>query len=93
MFGFLFGWRKASRCKKLIRHVQCRLKLLKNKRESIIRQSCEVIVQLIKSGQDHKAFSRVGQLIRDQNMKDAYDLLDHFGELIVIRLRYIRRHK
>ncbi|PIA30667.1 hypothetical protein AQUCO_05400044v1 [Aquilegia coerulea] len=93
MFEILFGWRKASTCKKLIRNVQCRLKLLKNKRESIIRQLREVIIQLIKNGDDHTAFARVEQLIKDQRLRDVYDLLENFGELIIIRLAYIRRHR
>ncbi|KAL5730198.1 hypothetical protein ACHQM5_003050 [Ranunculus cassubicifolius] len=79
--------------KKLIKHVQCRLKLLKSKRESIIKQSRQVIVQLIKNGEDYKAFSRVEQLIRDESVKEVYELLDNFSELIIIRLRYIRRHR
>lgn len=45
--------------KKLINRVQCRLKLLKNKRNSIVRQLREDMAQLIKSGHEHIAFNRV----------------------------------
>ncbi|KAF6163135.1 hypothetical protein GIB67_024999 [Kingdonia uniflora] len=93
MFDIFFGWRKASRCKKLILRVQCRLKLLKNKRESIIRQLEGDVAQLIKAGKDQSAFARVEQLLKDQCLKAAYDLLDHFCEFIIVNLPYIRKHK
>ncbi|KAJ4981213.1 hypothetical protein NE237_032050 [Protea cynaroides] len=93
MLDILFGWRKASKCKKLIRHVQCRLKLLKNKRGSITRQLREDVAQLLKLGQEQSAFSRVEQLFKDQTLLSAYDLLDHFCEFITIQLPYIRRHR
>ncbi|KAL5708718.1 hypothetical protein ACHQM5_019484 [Ranunculus cassubicifolius] len=93
MLEFLFGWRKASRCKKLIRRVQCRLKLLKNKRDSIVRQVKQDVVQLIKSGHQECAISRIEQLHKDQNIKAVYDLLDNFCEFIIINLSYIRKHR
>ncbi|KAK9131716.1 hypothetical protein Scep_011244 [Stephania cephalantha] len=93
MFCVLFGWRKASKCKRLIRRVQCRLKLLKNKRECILRQSLEDIVQLIKSGRDECAFGRVGKLHLDQSIKDAYEILSCSCEFLIFQLRYIRCHR
>ncbi|RZC47506.1 hypothetical protein C5167_040451 [Papaver somniferum] len=88
-----FGWRKASTCKRLIKRVQCRIKLLKNKRDSVIRHYREDIIQLLKNGQDHSAFSRVGQLSNDQNIVAAYELLDHFCEFIMMNLPYIRQNR
>ncbi|KAG6618161.1 hypothetical protein I3842_Q124300 [Carya illinoinensis] len=93
MLDILFGWRKASKCKKLINRVQCRLKLLKNKRNSIVRQLREDVAQLIKGGYEHIAFNRVEQLIKDESIAAVYELLDHFCEFILIHLSYIRRHK
>ncbi|XP_043712794.1 uncharacterized protein LOC122661465 [Telopea speciosissima] len=93
MFDFLFGWRKASKCKKLIRHVQCRLKLLKNKRGTIIRQLREDVAQLLKLDQEKSAFARVEQLFKDKTIMAAYDLLDHFCEFIALHFPYIRRHR
>ncbi|KAK9150054.1 hypothetical protein Syun_008363 [Stephania yunnanensis] len=81
------------RCKRLIRRVQCRLKLLKNKRECILRQSLEDIVQLIKSGRDECAFGRVGKLHLDQSIKDAYEILSCSCEFVIFQLRYIRCHR
>ncbi|MCL7039575.1 hypothetical protein MKW94_003469, partial [Papaver nudicaule] len=93
LFYIFFGWRKASTCKRLIKRVQCRIKLLRNKRDSMIRHLREDILQLLKNGQDHTAFARVGQLSKDQNIVDAYELLDHFCEFIMINLPYIRQNR
>ncbi|CAL5403625.1 unnamed protein product [Camellia sinensis] len=93
MFDILFGWRKASKCKKLVRGVQCRLKLLKNKRCSIVRQLRDDVAQLLKYGHDQSAFDRVEQLFKDESIVAVYDLLDHFCEFILIHLSYIRKHK
>ncbi|KAI3939902.1 hypothetical protein MKW98_029678 [Papaver atlanticum] len=79
--------------KKLIKRVQCRIKLSKNKRYSIITQLREDIIQLLKSGLDRSAFARVGQLSKDQNIVAAYELLDHFCEFIIMNLPYIRRNR
>ncbi|KAK9152684.1 hypothetical protein Sjap_000164 [Stephania japonica] len=93
MFCVLFGWRKASKCKRLIQRVQCRLKLLKNKRECILRQSLEDIVQLVKSGRDECAFGRVGKFHLDQSINDAYEILSCSCEFVIFQLRYIRCHR
>lgn len=93
MFDILFGWRKASKCKKLIKRVQCRLKLLKNKRCSIVRQLREDVAQLLSYGHEQNAFDRVEQIFKDESIVTVYDLLDHFCEFIIIHLPYIRKHK
>ncbi|KAK3039565.1 hypothetical protein RJ639_027709 [Escallonia herrerae] len=93
MLELIFGWRKASKCKKLVRRVQCRLKLLKNKRCSIVRQLRDDMARLIKHGHHDIAFNRAEQLFKDESIVSVYDLLDHFCEFIIINLSYIRRHK
>ncbi|MCL7036584.1 hypothetical protein MKW94_019141 [Papaver nudicaule] len=93
LFNIFFGWRKASTCKRLIERVQGRIKLLKNKRDSLIIHLREDILQLLKNGQDQTAFAQVGQLSKDQNIVAAYELLDHFCEFIMINLPYIRQHR
>ena len=50
--------------KKLIKRVQCRLKLLKNKRHSIVKQLREDVAQLIKLGYEESAFNRVGRKLK-----------------------------
>ncbi|KAH7576901.1 hypothetical protein ACOSP7_002407 [Xanthoceras sorbifolium] len=93
MFGILFGWRKASKCKKLIKQVQCRLKLLKNKRCSIVRLLREDVAELIKIGNEQIAFNRAEQLFKDENTMVVYELLDNFCEFIRMNLSYIRKRK
>ncbi|KAK1396246.1 hypothetical protein POM88_006109 [Heracleum sosnowskyi] len=93
MFDVIFGWRKASKCKKLLRRVQCRLKLLKNKRSSILRHSRDDVAQLLRFGYDHNAFDRVEYIIKDESMLAVYDLLEAFCEFIIINLPYIRKHR
>ncbi|KAL6136756.1 hypothetical protein ACLB2K_062051 [Fragaria x ananassa] len=93
MFDILFGWRKASKCKQLIKQVQCRLKLLKNKRATIVRQLREDAAELIKNGYEDKAFNRVEQIIKDECIVALYELLDNFCEFILLHLSYIRRRK
>ncbi|KAG7962226.1 hypothetical protein I3843_09G055300 [Carya illinoinensis] len=93
MFDILFGWNKASKCKKLVKRVQCRLKILKKRRCSIVRHLREDIAQLLKNGQDESAFARVEQLFKDESLLAAYDLLEHFCGFIIIHCPYIRRHK
>ncbi|OMO59755.1 Late embryogenesis abundant protein, LEA-14 [Corchorus capsularis] len=79
--------------KKLIKRVQCRLKLLKNKRNSIVKQLREDMAQLIKLGYEETAFKRAEQLFKDESILAVYDMLDSFCEFINIQLSYIRRNK
>lgn len=93
MLESFFGWRKASRCKKFIRQVQSRLKLLKNKKSSIARQLRGDVAQLLRHGHEQNAFERVEQIFLDERIVVVYDLLDHFCEFIIIHFSYIRKHK
>ncbi|XP_027341571.1 uncharacterized protein LOC113854638 isoform X2 [Abrus precatorius] len=93
MFDILFGWSKASKCKKVIKRARCRLKLLKNKRQAIARQLRKDLAELIQSGHEETAINRVEQLMEDESLVAAYEMLDHFCEFILMQLSYIRRHK
>ncbi|XP_065874860.1 uncharacterized protein [Euphorbia lathyris] len=93
MFDCFFGWRKASKCKKLIRRVQCRLKLLKNKRLSIANQLREDVAQLIRIGYRDLAFKRAEHLFNDEKVLALYELLENFCEFVIAHLSYIRRNK
>lgn len=53
--------------KKLIKRVRCRLKLLKNKRYTIVKQLREDMAQLIKLGYEETAFNRVGTRKENEN--------------------------
>ncbi|XP_022869141.1 uncharacterized protein LOC111388618 [Olea europaea var. sylvestris] len=93
MFDILFGWRKASKCKKLIRSAQCRLKLLKSKRSCIVKQLRTDVAELLRHGHEKSAFDRVEQLLKDESMVEVYDLIEKFCEFIINNLCYIRKHK
>lgn len=93
MLDMLFGWRKANKCKRLIRKVQCRLKLLKNKRCTIVRQLRDDVAQLLKQGHFQTALDRVEHVFKDETLVAVYDLLDQFCEFIIINLPYIRKNK
>ncbi|KAM6583378.1 hypothetical protein CsatB_010380 [Cannabis sativa] len=95
IFDFFWGWRKASKCKRLIKQLQCRLKVVKNKRHAIVRQSRSDLAQLIKTGhQKNTAFiRRVEQLIKDEAINAAYELLECFCDFILVQFSYIRKTK
>lgn len=45
--------------KNLLKSVRCRLKLLRSKRDTIVRQLRDDVAQLLEKGQDESAFTRV----------------------------------
>ncbi|KAK6785100.1 hypothetical protein RDI58_018555 [Solanum bulbocastanum] len=93
MFNLLFGWRKASKCKNLIRRVQSRIKLLKNKRNCIIKQLKDDLSELLRNGHYEIVIDRVEQLSLDERKVAMYDLLENYCEFIMINLPCIQKHK
>ncbi|XP_025887872.2 uncharacterized protein [Solanum lycopersicum] len=93
MFNLLFGWRKASKCKNLIRRVQRRIKLLKNKRSCIIKQLRDDLSELLRNGHYEIVIDRVEQLSLDERKVAVYDLLESYCEFIMINLPCIRKNK
>ncbi|XP_020521146.1 uncharacterized protein LOC18431483 isoform X1 [Amborella trichopoda] len=89
----LFGWPKATTCNILIVQLQCRLQLLKNKRDHAIKQLKGDVVCLLMGGHQQSAFARVEQLLKDQDILIAYDLLYTYCEFILSQIPYIRKHK
>ncbi|CAM8985452.1 unnamed protein product [Rhodiola kirilowii] len=79
--------------KRLIRRIECRLKLLNSKRRAIVRQVRDDVGLLLKVGHDQTVFTRVEQLYMDEIILTVYELLGHFCEFISINLSYICRHK
>lgn len=70
-----------------------RIKLLRNKREAQVKQMRREISQLLTSGQEPSARIRVEHIIREQNILAAYDILELFCELVVVRLPIIESQK
>ncbi|MED6127723.1 hypothetical protein PIB30_090846 [Stylosanthes scabra] len=67
-------------CAHLMKQGRCRLKLLKNKREAIARQLRKYVAELVHCGLDETALNLVEQLIEDESLAAAYELLDHYCE-------------
>ncbi|KAF3514637.1 hypothetical protein F2Q69_00000518 [Brassica cretica] len=93
MFGFLFGWRKASKCKRALKQLQRRLNLLKNKKHVISSHLRHDIVQLLRIGERDRALRRAHDLFLDESLLSLYHLLLQFSDVILLNLSYIRRHR
>ncbi|CAA7049650.1 unnamed protein product [Microthlaspi erraticum] len=94
MFGFLFRrWRKASKCKELLRQLQSRLKLLKNKKYAISRHLRDDIALFIRINDLTRALLRAEQLFLVENSISIYDLLLHFSDFILLHFSSIRKHR
>lgn len=70
-----------------------RIKLLRNKREVVVRQMRRDIAMLLESRQDATARVRVEHVMREQNILQANEFLELFCELIVARLPIIAKQK
>ncbi|BBN04957.1 vacuolar protein sorting-associated protein IST1 [Marchantia polymorpha subsp. ruderalis] len=90
MFG---GGFKATKCKTLLRLAMSRIKLLRNKRDISVKQMRKDIAQLLQTGQEPSARIRVEHIAREQNIMAAYDILELFCELIIVRLPIIEAQK
>ncbi|KAL3032120.1 hypothetical protein AAZX31_02G066600 [Glycine max] len=58
MFSIFFRWPKASKCKKMIKRAQCRLRHLKSKREVMAMQIGKDLSELIQNGHQETAIMR-----------------------------------
>ncbi|KAI3840891.1 hypothetical protein MKX03_008576 [Papaver bracteatum] len=92
-FNIFCGWRKASYCKKLIKQLQCRINLLNKRKDLMIRDYRQDIFQLLRNGQEKRAFAFAEHISKDQNIVDTYELLHHFSETIMINLPYIQKNR
>ncbi|KAL3527272.1 hypothetical protein ACH5RR_011928 [Cinchona calisaya] len=70
-----------------------RIKLLRNKREVVIRQMRRDIALLLEKKQDATARVRVEHVIREQNIMAANEFIELFCELIVARLQIIAKQR
>eukprot|EP00850_Spirogloea_muscicola_P010104 SM000058S18534 [mRNA] locus=s58:476712:480382:+ [translate_table: standard] len=90
MFGPRF---QASKCKTLMKVSESRIKLMRNKLDVQLRQMRRDIATLLRGGQEASAQIRVEHIMRDQNIMAAYEVLELFCELIVVRLPMIESKK
>ncbi|XP_021287353.1 LOW QUALITY PROTEIN: uncharacterized protein LOC110418852 [Herrania umbratica] len=97
-------WRKAAKCfgvghvtsslfcsKSLIKQVQGHITILRNRRESIIRQSRGDIAQFLQGGLLQRALERVIQLYKDQCLLCAYDQIEQFCGCIISNISHITK--
>ncbi|KAJ7533967.1 hypothetical protein O6H91_13G073400 [Diphasiastrum complanatum] len=90
MFGTGF---KAAKCKTVLRLAIARIKLLRNKRDIQLKQMRRDIAQLLQTGQEPSARIRAEHVIREQNIGDAYDIIELFCEVVVVRLPILEAQK
>ncbi|CAN4078643.1 unnamed protein product [Withania somnifera] len=83
----------SSKCKTMAKMTVARIKLLRNKREVVVRQMRRDIAMLLESRQDATARVRVEHVIREQNILQANEFLELFCELIVARLQIIAKQR
>ncbi|CAH2076599.1 unnamed protein product [Thlaspi arvense] len=83
----------SSKCKTAAKMAVARIKLLRNKRQVVVKQMRRDIAVLLQSGQDATARIRVEHVIREQNILAANELIELFCELIVSRLTIITKQK
>ncbi|XP_062102732.1 uncharacterized protein LOC133812911 [Humulus lupulus] len=83
----------ASKCKTAAKMAVARIKLLKNKRQVVVKQMRRDIALLLQSGQDATARIRVEHVMREQNVLAANEFIELFCELIVSRLSIIAKQR
>ncbi|XP_057998214.1 uncharacterized protein LOC110659061 isoform X2 [Hevea brasiliensis] len=83
----------SSKCKTAATMAVARKKLLRKKREVVVRQMRRDIAMLLQSGQDATARIRVEHVIREQNVLAANEFIELFCELVVARLTIIAKQR
>ncbi|KAL2527931.1 Regulator of Vps4 activity in the MVB pathway protein [Forsythia ovata] len=83
----------SSKCKSMAKMAVARIKLLRNKREAVVRQMRRDIAMLLDSGQDATARVRVEHVIREMNIMAANEFIELFCELVVARLSVISKQR
>ncbi|CAN6563443.1 unnamed protein product [Malus baccata var. baccata] len=90
----LFRWGfNSSKCKMQAKMAVARIKLLRNKRQAVVKQMRRDIALLLQSGQDATARIRVEHVIREQNILAANEFIELFCELVVSRLSIIAKQR
>ncbi|XP_031276051.1 IST1-like protein [Pistacia vera] len=83
----------SSKCKTAAKMAVARIKLLRNKRQAVVKQMRRDIALLLESKQDATARIRVEHVIREQNVLAANEFIELFCELIVSRLTIIAKQR
>lgn len=70
-----------------------RIKLQKNKKDNNIKNNKREIAELLKNGKDESARIKVENIIREDFVIEAYEILELFCELLLARLGVIQISK
>ncbi|CAN8326481.1 unnamed protein product [Cochlearia groenlandica] len=84
---------KPAKCKISLQMATSRLKILKNKKDSQIKQLRRELAQLLETGQTQTAKIRVEHVVREEKTVAAYELVGIYCELLVARLGVIDSQK
>jgi len=77
-------------CKTHLKLAVSRIKLQKNKKDNNIKNSKREIAELLKAGKDESARIKVENIIREDFIIEAYEILELFCELLLARLGVIQ---
>ncbi|CAN6480828.1 unnamed protein product [Victoria cruziana] len=83
----------SSKWKTAIKLAISRIKLLRNKRDAVLKQMKRDVAMLLESGQETSARIRVEHVIREQNSMAANEIIELFCELVIARLAVIESHR
>ncbi|XP_021753735.1 IST1-like protein [Chenopodium quinoa] len=75
-----------TRCKTCLNLAISRIKLLQNRRDAQLKQMRKEIAQFLLTGQEAIARIRVEHVIREQNIWEAYEILEMLCEFILARV-------
>ncbi|KAL2905169.1 IST1-like protein [Bienertia sinuspersici] len=73
-------------CKTCLTLAISRIKLLQNRRDAQLKQMRKEIAQFLQTRQDAIARIRVEHVIREQNIWEAYEILEMFCEFVLARV-------
>ncbi|XP_030549247.1 vacuolar protein sorting-associated protein IST1 [Rhodamnia argentea] len=90
---FLGRAHRVSKFKPLVNLAVSRLAVLKTQRHPRLSQSRRDVVQLLQLGHHERALLRVEQVIKEQNMLDAYDMMESYCNLLMERADLIEQEK
>lgn len=82
-----------SKCKTCLNLAISRIKLLQNKRDLQLKHVRKEIAQFLQAGQEAIARIRVEHVIREQNIRAAYEILELFCEFVLVRVPILESQK
>eukprot|EP00252_Welwitschia_mirabilis_P020046 TRINITY_DN4812_c0_g1_i1.p1 TRINITY_DN4812_c0_g1~~TRINITY_DN4812_c0_g1_i1.p1 ORF type:complete len:988 (-),score=172.49 TRINITY_DN4812_c0_g1_i1:850-3813(-) len=93
MFETLFGDGQTSKCKSLIKSVNSRLDLLRNKRRTKAEVLTRDVAELLRKGRDDEAFLRVEWLCVEEKMLRVYDLIETYCQRVRKQLSSLHKNR